>query len=54
MTRIRTRLMIAALAMACVLQALPMHPVAAQLDAGAGAPMQITWEVRNRFRLFSE
>ncbi|MGC2086539.1 MAG: hypothetical protein WA702_24620 [Bradyrhizobium sp.] len=29
-----------------------LHPAAAQF--GAGAPMQITWEVRNRFRLFRE
>ncbi|MGB3045686.1 MAG: hypothetical protein WBB98_21120 [Xanthobacteraceae bacterium] len=34
------------------LAALPPTPAAAQ-DAGA-APLQITWEVRNRFRLFRE
>lgn len=34
------------------LAALPVTPAAAQ-DAGA-SPLQITWEVRNRFRLFRE
>src|SRR5689334_21504151 len=52
MTRLRIRLMIAALATACVLQMLPVRPVAAQF--GGAAPMQISWEVRNRFRLFRE
>ncbi|WP_407155538.1 hypothetical protein [Bradyrhizobium sp. STM 3557] len=52
MTRFRIRLTIAALAMACALEALPLRPVAAQF--GAGPPMQISWEVRNRFRLFRE
>jgi hypothetical protein len=44
--------MVAALATVCVLQMFPLRPVAAQF--GGAAPMQITWEVRNRFRLFRE
>jgi len=52
MIRFRLRFTIAALALACTLQMFSLHPAAAQF--GAGAPMQITWEVRNRFRLFRE
>ncbi|WP_425113141.1 hypothetical protein [Bradyrhizobium sp.] len=52
MIRFRFRFTIAALALACTLQMSSLHPAAAQF--GAGAPMQITWEVRNRFRLFRE
>jgi hypothetical protein len=52
MIRFRLRFTIAALALACTLQMFSLHPVAAQF--GAGVPMQITWEVRNRFRLFRE
>ncbi|MET0674185.1 MAG: hypothetical protein ABW175_00145 [Bradyrhizobium sp.] len=51
MTRFAVRPIIAALALACALHAFPTRPVAAQLGA---APMQISWEVRNRFRLFRE
>lgn len=46
------RMAIAGALLAAPLAVLPSRPVAAQ-DAGAGA-MQITWEVRNRFRLFRE
>src|SRR5579862_4565097 len=34
--------------------AFPQIPRAAAQDVAADAPMQITWEVRNRFRLFRE
>jgi hypothetical protein len=51
MTRFAVRPFFAAIAMVCALHAFPTRPVAAQLGA---APMQISWEVRNRFRLFRE
>jgi hypothetical protein len=54
MTRFQIRLIIAALGAVCALHAFPTRPVAAQLGAGGAAPMQISWEVRNRFRLFRE
>src|SRR3954463_492937 len=44
------RVLAGALLLAGLLTALPLKPAAAQ-DAGA---MQISWEVRNRFRLFRE
>jgi hypothetical protein len=51
MTRFAVRLILAALTVAGALHVFPTRPVAAQLGA---APMQISWEVRNRFRLFRE
>src|SRR4051812_13406195 len=51
MTRFAVRLILAAFGAACALHASPTPSFAAQLGA---APMQISWEVRNRFRLFRE
>ncbi|MEN3287457.1 MAG: hypothetical protein V7634_1757, partial [Bradyrhizobium sp.] len=51
MTRFAVRLILAAFGAACALHASPTSSFAAQLGA---APMQISWEVRNRFRLFRE
>jgi hypothetical protein len=51
MIRLPVRLILAAFGVACALHAFPTRPAAAQLGA---APMQISWEVRNRFRLFRE
>jgi len=50
MIRLSPRLMIAAVLVAGALQLLPPPHAAAQ----SGAQLQITWEVRNRFRLFRE
>jgi hypothetical protein len=52
MTRFSNRLIIAGLAFACALLTIPMRHAAAQL--GGAASMQISWEVRSRFRLFRE
>ena len=52
MTRFCIRFTIAVLAMACALQVFPLRPAVAQF--GTAPPMQISWEVRNRFRLFRE
>ncbi len=52
MIRLRPRIIVsAALLAAALLAALPERPAAAQ---AADGPMQISWEVRNRFRLFRE
>ena len=51
MIRLPVRLILALFGTACALHAFPTRPVAAQFGA---APMQISWEVRNRFRLFRE
>ncbi|MGJ4946664.1 hypothetical protein ACQR1W_39335 [Bradyrhizobium sp. HKCCYLS1011] len=52
MIRDSFRLLLAAALLAPALYIIPALPVAAQIDAAA--PMQISWEVRNRFRLFRE
>jgi lysophospholipase L1-like esterase len=57
MARIHLRPMIVGALVVCAMAALParwttVRTAAAQ--AGADAPMQISWEVRNRFRLFRE
>src|SRR5262249_42727922 len=50
MIRLRPRMIVsAALLTAALFAALPARPAAAQ-----DAPMQISWDVRNRFRLFRE
>jgi lysophospholipase L1-like esterase len=59
MVRIRLRSMIASALLVAALVALPTQWAAAQGAPAAGqdtldAPMQISWEVRNRFRLFRE
>jgi hypothetical protein len=46
------RLIVGAALLAGALMELPVRPAIAQ--AGANAPMQISWQVRNRFRLFRE
>src|SRR3954453_13395460 len=51
MTRFAVRLILAAFGAACAPHASPPSSFAAQLGA---APLQISWEVRNRFRLFRE
>jgi hypothetical protein len=53
MFRNHLRLVIAAALLAGALGSLPVHRAAAQ-TAAPDAAMQITWEVRNRFRLFRE
>jgi hypothetical protein len=52
MIRICLRLIVGAALLAGTLVELPVKPAIAQADADA--PMQISWEVRNRFRLFRE
>src|SRR5260370_26109629 len=52
MGRILAAAMIAAALLACVLAALSASWAEAQ--TAADAPLQISWEVRNRFRLFRE
>lgn len=52
MIRSYVRLLIAAAVLAASLPLVRMPPATAQ--SADGAPMQITWEVRNRFRLFRE
>ncbi len=52
MIRIRIRSIIACVLLAGALGALPTQPTAAQ--TGPDGPLQISWEVRNRFRLFRE
>jgi hypothetical protein len=52
MIRFAFRLLLAALAVAGAVLTISSRPAAAQ--GGYAAPMQITWEVRNRFRLFKE
>jgi hypothetical protein len=52
MIRFAFRLLLAALAIAGAVQTMSSRPAAAQ--GGYAPPMQITWEVRNRFRLFKE
>ncbi|CCE07851.1 conserved exported hypothetical protein [Bradyrhizobium sp. STM 3843] len=52
MIRDSFRLLLAAALLAPALYIIPALPVAAQINAAA--PMQISWEVRNRFRLFRE
>ena len=59
MVRIHLRSMIASALLVAALAALPAQRVAAQstpaaTQGGLDAPMQISWEVRNRFRLFRE
>src|SRR3569833_3137335 len=51
MIRLPVRLILALFGTACALHAFPTRPMAAQFGA---VPMQISWEVRNRFRLFRE
>jgi hypothetical protein len=46
------RLIVGVALLVCTLVELPVRPAIAQTDADA--PMQISWEVRNRFRLFRE
>jgi hypothetical protein len=46
------RLIVGAALLAGALMELPVRPAIAQADANA--PMQISWQVRNRFRLFRE
>jgi hypothetical protein len=52
MIRMCFRLIVGAALLAGALVELPARPAIAQADANA--PMQISWEVRNRFRLFRE
>jgi len=52
MLRIRFRSIITCALLAGALGALPTQWAAAQ--TASDAPMQISWEVRNRFRLFRE
>jgi hypothetical protein len=52
MIRMCLRLFVGAALLAGTLVELPVRPAIAQADADA--PMQISWEVRNRFRLFRE
>jgi hypothetical protein len=52
MIRLRLGRTVAGALSAATLAALPLAPAAAQ--SAADAPMQISWEVRNRFRLFRE
>jgi hypothetical protein len=56
MVRISLRSIVACALTAAALAALPTQRTAAQSAAAAAvdAPMQISWEVRNRFRLFRE
>jgi hypothetical protein len=53
MIRFALRLLLASLAVAGAFQTVSSRPALAQ-GGYAAAPMQITWEVRNRFRLFKE
>src|SRR6516164_1260846 len=46
------RLILSGAVLAGALVTLPAHPAAAQ--GAADAPLQISWEVKNRFRLFRE
>src|SRR5262245_34453389 len=52
MIRLPLRLMLAATLLAAAPIALPSQQAAAQ--SGLDAPLQISWEVKNRFRLFRE
>ena len=52
MIRMCLRLIVGAALLAGALVELPVRPAIAQADANA--PMQISWQVRNRFRLFRE
>jgi hypothetical protein len=52
MIRMCLRLIVGAALLAGALLELPVRPAIAQADANA--PMQISWQVRNRFRLFRE
>jgi hypothetical protein len=52
MIRMCLRLIVGAALLAGALVELPVRPATAQADANA--PMQISWQVRNRFRLFRE
>jgi lysophospholipase L1-like esterase len=54
MARIPTRLIILCALFAGALVALPAKWTAAQTAPAASPPLQISWEVRNRFRLFRE
>src|SRR6476619_5301113 len=59
MVQIQLRSAIVCALLAAALVALPVLPAAAQTapavtQGAADAPMQISWEVRNRFRLFRE
>jgi lysophospholipase L1-like esterase len=52
MARIRHHSIVASALLASALSSLPVQPTAAQ--PSPDAPLQISWEVRNRFRLFRE
>jgi hypothetical protein len=54
MVRFCLRSVVVAALLASALFSFKPHPVAAQTAPGVAAPMQISWEVRNRFRLFRE
>ena len=54
MARIHLCSIIACALLMGTLTALPAPKAAAQTAASPDAPMQISWEVRNRFRLFRE
>jgi len=54
MMRLCLRSVVYAAVLAGALFSVSSQPVAAQTAPGAAAPMQISWEVRNRFRLFRE
>jgi len=54
MARIAFRLLALVALFICLSGALPVSPAAAQPAGVMQIPMQISWEVRNRFRLFRE